>query len=168
MDIDELFEKYEDTYEEPCYYIDEGCTQPFTGHIEEYDRGYLCMECDVVDGYMEGIRKDYFFMSDKLETICQMKHNLSNGLLIEFYETGVIQSISFDYHNVILDSYEYTETGSLKAVDIFTGDNCFGCYIDENCVHRLMELREEYDFEKMNEEILRDGIKFDYEKYFRK
>lgn len=168
MNIDDLFEKYEDTYDEPSYYIDEDCTQSFTGHIEDYDRGYLSMECDVLDGYLDGVRKDYFFMSDRLETISQVKHNLTNGLSIEFYETGVIHYISFDYHNVLLDFYEYTETGTLKKVDLFTGDNRFGCYIDENCVRRLMELRAEYDLEKMNEEILRDGINFDYKKYFRK
>ena len=103
MNRDDLFEKYEDTYDEPCYYIDKDCTKPFTGHIEDYDRGYLSMESDVVNGYLEGVRKDYFFMSDKLEMISQVKHNLTNGLSIEFYETGVIHSIYFDYHCVILD-----------------------------------------------------------------
>lgn len=168
MNIDELFEKYEDNYDEPSYFIDEACTQSFTGHIEDYDRGFLTMESDVVDGYMDGVRKDYFFMSDKLEAISQMKHNITDGLSIEFYETGLIHCISFDYHNALLDYYEYTETGSLKKVDLFTGDNRLGFYIDKNCVRRLKELREKYDLEKMNEEILRDGINFDYEKYFRK
>ena len=27
-------------------------------NIEDYDRGYLSMECDVVDGYLDGVRKD--------------------------------------------------------------------------------------------------------------
>ncbi len=52
MNCNDLYEgKYKNG--NPTYYVDKGCTIPFTGHLEEYFKGKLSRECDIVNGIME-------------------------------------------------------------------------------------------------------------------
>lgn len=165
MDVDNLFEEY-DINGEPIFFVDEDCLQPFSGHIEEYDRGFLCMESDVVEGFLDGVYKEYFFLKKKLQLISNVKKNMSNGLSIEFYENGMVQSLSLVIDNEFFDSYQYDENGKLIDKRIWSGQDESLLNLNTDGV-RVTELREEYNLEQINEEILRDGINFDYKKYFR-
>ncbi|CBK73057.1 hypothetical protein CIY_00620 [Butyrivibrio fibrisolvens 16/4] len=53
----------------PMFYVDEECTKTYTGRTEDYFQGVLCREAEVVDGYYDGVCKDYYQLSDKLEMI---------------------------------------------------------------------------------------------------
>lgn len=72
MEEKQLYTQY-DINGDYIYYLDKECTKAFSGHIEDYDRGALCMEADVVDGYMNGIHKEYFDNSTQLKQICFYK-----------------------------------------------------------------------------------------------
>ncbi|MDE5824071.1 MAG: hypothetical protein K2H91_05225, partial [Lachnospiraceae bacterium] len=116
MNYDDLFEgKYVNG--NPTYYVDQNCTVPFTGHLEEYFRGRLARECDIEDGLMDGIEKIYHNFSDKLEIYREVKYNRGNGLVIEYYESGQVKAISIvinDYY--IIDFYIYTEEGKQEEI----------------------------------------------------
>ena len=56
MNTNELYELH-DRNDESIYFLDKACTMPYTGHIEEYFKGQLSMESDVVEGYRDGICK---------------------------------------------------------------------------------------------------------------
>ena len=50
MNTKNLYEKDDyDIYS--IYYTDKECTQPYTGHVEEYWNGRLSWEEDVVNGF---------------------------------------------------------------------------------------------------------------------
>lgn len=166
MNVDDLFEKY-DVNGEPIYFMDKNCTQPFSGYIEDYDRGFLCTEGEVINGFLDGVCKEYFFMSNCLEGIGYMKHNLKNGLWISFYESGMVESISLVFDNTFFDIYKYNEFGKLDKVTLWTQEKK-SFLSNEKYFKIIQELREEFKLEEINEEILRDGINFNYEKNFRK
>ena len=160
----ELFNKY-DINGNPIYYIDEACTKPYTGHLEEYDRGILCREGDIVDGYYDGVCKEYYDYSDKLEMISQMKHNLQIGLSFEFYESGNVRSVSTNINNGLIDCIWFDENGEITR-KYSRPDNSPFLSHDEQSLKKIQEIRDKYDLMKINEEIVRDGINFDYKKYF--
>ena len=166
MNTDKLFCDY-DRNGEPIYYYDEELKDVFSGHIEDYDRGFKCMEADVVDGYIDGICKVYYFKSDKLEYISWMKHNLQNGLYMDFYENGQVQYVCLVRNNWYYDEHRYDNEGKLIEKTIWSEKTT--SFADPVVDPKLIEeLRKKYDLDKINEEILRDGINFQYEKYFRK
>ena len=152
MRCEYLFEKY-DINDEPVYFTDPECQMPYTGTVEEYLDGKTCWEADVVDGMMEGIEKIYNHESGKLEAIYEKKHNLDNGLSIEYYENGKIKNIFTTIDNLLIDFYDYDENGCVSSKG----------YMDENDIHyrivkdKISELRDKYNLEKLNEEILEFG-----------
>lgn len=166
MNVDDLFEEY-DINGEPIFFIDEDCTQPYTGHIEEYDRGFLCMEADVVEGFMEGIYKEYHFMKKELMIISNVSKNMTNGLSIEFFENGRVESISLAIDNYFFDSYTYDELGNLESEEKMQDNEDLVCF-SENDLDAIKRIRKRFDLQQINNEILRDGINFDYGKYFKK
>ena len=160
----ELYNTYDDNGN-PIYYIDEECTKLYTGHLEEYDRGILCREGDIVDGYYDGVCKEYYDYSDKLEIISQMKYNLQMGLSMEFYESGRVRSISLVLQNWEIDSISYDENGGITEKS-FRPDGLEFPFFEEFYLKKIEELRAKYNLMKINEEIVRDGVNFDYKKYF--
>jgi antitoxin component YwqK of YwqJK toxin-antitoxin module len=159
-----LFNKY-DINGNLIYYLDKDCTEEYTGHIEEYDRGVLCREFDVVNGYLDGICKEYFIKSNKIESITQMKYNMQNGLYIDFYENGKVQSIAIAIDNDYIDYIIYDDQGNIQH-NSFENEENRGAFIIEQQELRIQELRKKYDLMKIHEEIVRDGENFNYQKYF--
>lgn len=165
MNTNELYELH-DRNDESIYFLDKACTMPYTGHIEEYFKGQLSMESDVVEGYRDGICKEYYDDTHTIELIGGIKYNMANGFHIEFYESGRIRSISLVVNNCFFDSYDYDEEGKLTLVEIWPNDKRlpFGPDFDQSIISKL---RQKYNLAEINEEILRDGQDFSYEKYFR-
>lgn len=164
MNISDLYTK-DDVNGEAIYFVDESCTQAFSGHVEDYDRGFLCMEAEVINGYLKGVCKEYFFLSTKLEGIGTMKANLKNGLWIYFYENGLVQSISLVFNNSFFDSYAYDKFGKLDKITLLTQESS-SFLLSERYFDKILKLREAYKLEKINDEILQKGSGFQYEKYF--
>ena len=165
MDERQLYWQY-DINGEYIYYLDKECTKLFSGHIEDYDRGVLWWEADVVDGYIKGVYKEYFENSTKLELICFYRYNLQFGLYMDFYETGRVHYLCLIINNQDYDTYEFSESGELNQKEIWPNVKYYNVIVkpDDKI---LNSLREEFDLEKISEEIQRDGENFDYEKYFR-
>jgi antitoxin component YwqK of YwqJK toxin-antitoxin module len=114
MNTINLYEKEDyDIYS--IYYTDQECTQPYTGHVEEYWNDILSWEADIVDGYGEGIRKEYD-ENGKLKIIMEEEKNKVNGLEFEYYNSGKILSASLWIDNIVIESYIYDETGSLVEI----------------------------------------------------
>ena len=149
----------------PIYYIDEDCTKPYTGHLEEYDRGFICREGNIVNGYYDGVCKEYYDYSDKLEIISQMKYSLQTGLSIEFYESGKVRAVALVIQNYDIDYICYDEDGEITEKK-FRPDGPAFPFVDESHLEEIKELREKYNLMKIHEEIVRDGEKFNYKKYF--
>jgi hypothetical protein len=149
----------------PIYYIDEDCTKPYTGHLEEYDRGFICREGNIVNGYYDGVCKEYYDYSDKLEMISHMKYSLQTGLSIEFYESGKVRAVALVIQNYDIDYICYDENGEITEKK-FRPDGPAFPFVDESHLEEIKELREKYNLMKIHEEIVRDGEKFNYKKYF--
>lgn len=150
---------YEELYEgeevngEPLIYIDENCTKLFSGHVESYFQKRLSWECDIVDGLKNGIEKFYYDYTGELESVHEVKCNVSNGLSIEYYKTGTIRCIAIMVDNLCIDFYSYHENGEQDEV----------WFMDEKELHyplvknKIPTFREKYDIKKLNEEILKYG-----------
>lgn len=67
LNTKDLYEK--DDYDHSIYYTDKECTQPYTGHVEDYWDGKLCWESDIVNGYGEEEIEEYI---DKLKVFPNM------------------------------------------------------------------------------------------------
>ena len=160
----DLYFKY-DINGNNIFYVDEECTKPYTGHVEDYDQGFIWRESDVVNGYYDGVCKEYYFKSDKLEMISEMKYNLQTGLSIEFYESGRVRSVSTLIYDGEIDSISYDENGEITE-KCFRPDGPKFPLKDEQRLNLIQEIRDKYDLMKIHEEIVRDGINFDYKKYF--
>lgn len=166
MNINDLFIK-DDINGEAIFFEDKECLCPFSGHIEDYDRDIICKEADVVDGYINGVCKDYYFKSTSLEIISGMKNNMANGLHIEFHENGMVRNLSLVIKNIYFDSYDYDREGKLISKKLWNEKPTFPL-VSKNDLARIAELRKQYDLVRINEEILFEGMNFKYEKYFRK
>lgn len=149
----------------PIYYIDEDCTKPYTGHLEEYDRGFICREGNIVNGYYDGVCKEYYDYSDKLEIISQMKYSLQTGLSMELYESGKVRAVALVIQNYDIDYIIYNEDGTIGAKEFWTNERKIPFSTEED-MKQIKELRAKYDLLKIHEEIVRDGEKFNYKKYF--
>ena len=160
----DLFYKY-DYNGNPVYYIDEECAKPYTGHIEEYDRGFICREGDIVNGYYDGVCKEYYDYGEKLEMISHMKYSLQSGLTMEFYENGFVRSMAIALQNWYIDIFSYDENGNLVDKEFRPDEPAFP-FVDEAHLNKIQELRESYDLNKIHEEIMREGSNFNYKKYF--
>lgn len=160
----ELYNTY-DINGNPVYYLDKDCTEEYTGHIEEYDQGVICREFDVVNGYLDGICIEYFFKTSKIESITQMKFNMQNGLYIDFYKNGKVQSIAIAVDNDYVDYIIYDDQGNIQH-NSFENEENRGAFIMEQQELCIQELRKKYDLMKIHEEIVRDGVNFNYQKYF--
>lgn len=164
MDTKELFYKYDDNGE-PIYYADEDFNNLFTGHIEDYDRDFLCMEADVEDGFIKGIFKEYYFKSDKLETVAYYEHNVQYGLEMEFYENGMVRSFSISICNDYLDTYYFDSDGKLLEKKIWPNSD-FWLIKTRNDDTTIENMRKKFNLEDICEDILKSGRNFDYKKYF--
>ena len=149
----------------PIYYIDEECTKSYTGCTEDYFQGVLCRKAEVVDGYYDGICKDYYQLSDNLEIISHMKYNLQYGLVIEFFSTGVVKAIALVIQNYDVDYIIYNEDGTIDTKGFWPNEPKFPFFKEEDMT-KIKELREKYDLMKIHEEIVRYGVNFNYQKYF--
>lgn len=142
-----------DANNEATYFWDKELKRPYTGHVEDYFHGVLNNEFDVKNGYKNGIEKVYYDYTGELEAIQEVKDNLVDGLSIEYYKSGKIQSIEITIDNLGIDSYVYDEDGNVVEKKKAEEDN-----IHYLCVRkRILQYREKYDLDKMNEEILKYG-----------
>lgn len=178
MNCDDL---YEGNYKNgnPTYYVDKSCTIPFTGHLEEYFKGKLSRECDIVNGIMNGIEKIYYDFEDYLEMYREVNENRNNGLSIEYYKNGqvMVMATAIDEYYII-DFYSYTQQGRQQEIWILEeGEqwqhHCY--YYAENGKvketwrradaglipmdytankERIVQIRERCQLEKRNKEIL--------------
>ena len=155
MNLKDLYEG-EEINGASAIYMDENCTVPYTGHVEDYFQGKISWECDIVNGLKEGIEKNYYDFTGELESVNEMKDNSGNGLSVEYYKNGKIKSISTVINDLNIDSYLYDEDGNLVQVSLMKENGSIGinyAYIKD----KLPDLREKYDLEKMNREILESG-----------
>lgn len=164
MDQKKLYKKY-DNNDEYIYFNDKTCSKPFNGHIEDYDNGVLWREADVVDGYMNGIYKEYYENSTQLELITYKKNNLQMGLYMDFYLNGCVQNLCIVYCNDYYDTYSFDENGKLLEKEIWPKIKYYK-YMPSPNEEELTNFRNNFNLEKISEEIQRDGKNFDYEKYF--
>lgn len=171
----------------PTYYINKCCTIPFTGHLEEYFKGKLSRECDIVDGVMDGIEKMYYDFETSLEMYREMKENRNNGLSIEYYKNGQVSNIATAINEYyIIDYYSYTEKGEQQEIWILEENSQWQhhCYLygkdgkvkeswrraDAGLVpmnylenrSKILEIRKRCQLEKMNKEVLKYGKLFRY------
>ena len=166
MNINNLFWDY-DGNGNPIYYYDKNCTLLFNGHIEEYDKGWIDMEADVVNGFVTGICKEYFFQSNQLEQISYQEKNLHHGLVIEFFENGQVRFVTLEIANAPFDLYEFDENSKLKMKKLYPDSIIRILKQLGNEEEIIKQLREKFNLEKICEEIQRDGKNFDYGKYFK-
>ncbi|MDE6912894.1 MAG: hypothetical protein K2P35_04270 [Lachnospiraceae bacterium] len=161
MNAKDLYEKADyDVYS--IYYTDKECTQPYTGHVEEYWNGKLCWESDIVNGYGEGIRKEYDNIHDVLETVIEVKHNKANGLGFDYHRNGRIASIGISIDDIDIDYYLYDETGKLmKEFHVSEPYDTFEIRIS-GIKEKIPAIREKYNLKKINEEILKYGKPMKY------
>lgn len=159
MNCENLYEG-EDVNGEPKFYVDENCTIPYTGHVEDYFKEKLSWECDIVDGLQDGIEKIYYDFTGELETIHEVKDNMSNGLSIEYYKSGKIRNIAIVINNLCIDFYSYDEEGKQEKVFIMDENEWHYCLVKD----KIPELRKKYDLRKLNEEILEYGKPVKYGK----
>ena len=165
MNINDLFWNY-DRNGNPIYYYDEKCTKLYSGHIEEYDRGWICMEADVINGFVTGICKEYFFKSTQLELISYQEKNLHQGLVMEFFENGKVKFVTLEISNGPFEVYEFDENSKLIIKQIYPDPALY--FLKQNGDDEIMkQLRQKFNLEKISEEIQRDGEDFDYGKYFK-
>ena len=166
MNYNDLYTKEDvKVYDGYIFYLDENCAMPYTGHVEDYFKGKLSWECDIVDGVKNGIEKTYYGFTGELECINEVKENMGNGLAMEFYKSGKVMSISTTIDNLIIDSYSYSEEGELEEISIWGKDNSIGINYSR-VKEKIPELRKRYDLEKLNEEILQYGIPMEFRKHF--
>jgi antitoxin component YwqK of YwqJK toxin-antitoxin module len=178
MNCNDLYEgKYKNG--NPTYYVDKSCTISFTGHLKEYFKGKLSRECDIVNGFMEGIEKIYYDFEGCLEMYREVNENRNNGLSIEYYRNGQIMNIATaidEYY--IIDFYSYTEQGKQQEIWILEeGEqwqhHCY-YYTEDGKVRetwkradaglipmnyaankeRIVQIRKRCQLEKKNKEIL--------------
>lgn len=134
------------------FYVDESCTVPFTGHVEEYFKDKLSWECDIVNGLREGISKEYYDFTGELSVVTEMKNNQAYGLCIGYYKNGRIRSISTIIGEVIIDTCLYDEAGKLKSKQIMRRENAIG--INYTILEKkIAALRAVYDLDKINEGV---------------
>lgn len=154
MNSKDLFEG-EELHGEPVLYVDENCTIPYTGHIEEYFNGKISWECDIVNGLQNGIEKTYYDNTGELERVNEIKDNMGSGLCVEYYKNGKISSISILIGNVNVDYYSYNEEGKLRKVYVMDDKNEIG--IDWISIKdKIPAYRKKYNLEKINEKILKN------------
>ena len=123
------------------------------------------MEADVVNGFVTGICKEYFFKSTQLEQISYQKNNLHHGLVIEFFENGKVKFVTLEIANGAFEAYEFDENSKLKIKQIYPDPALY--FLKVNGDDEIMkQLRQKFNLEKISEEIQRDGENFDYRKYF--
>lgn len=164
MHEDKLFFK-DDINGNAIFYLDENCTEPYTGKLEEYFQGFLNVESDIVDGFKNGISKEYYKFGSELKSISQMRYNLNTGLMIEFYKDGSISGISLSVNEYALEYVYYDENGNIEYEKY--REKTFETFkVRKEIKGIVQELLEKYDLRKINEEIMREGKNFDYKKYF--
>lgn len=160
LNTKDLYEK--DDYDHSIYYTDKECTQPYTGHVEDYWDGKLCWESDIVNGYGEGIRKEYNNIHNVLEAVIEVKHNKTNGLGFEYYRNGRIASIGISIDDIYIDYYLYDETGKLtKEYHVSEPYDTFEIRIS-GIKEKIPAIGEKYNLKKLNEEILKYGKPMEY------
>lgn len=159
MNCENLYEKC-DINDESVYFVDQECKIPYIGHVEYYFNGILCWEADIVNGIMEGLEKVYNNETGELESVNEKKYNMSNGLSIEYYENGKIKSISTNIDNCLIDFYDYDENGNISSTSFLDEKDIHYCLVK----NKIPELREKYNLEKLNKEILKYGKPIEYGK----
>lgn len=159
MNCEDLYEKC-DINGESVYFTDQECKMLYTGHVEYYFNGILCWEADIVNGIMEGLEKVYNNETGELESVNEKKYNMSNGLSIEYYKNGKIKSISTNINNCLIDFYDYDENGNISATSFLDEKDIHYCLVK----NKIPELREKYNLEKLNKEILKHGKSIEYGK----
>lgn len=161
MNTKDLFEKDDyDIYS--IYYTDKECTQPYTGHVEDYWDGKLCWESDIVNGYGEGIRKEYDNIRDVLESVIEVSRNKANGLSFEYHRNGKIASVGLWINDVCIDYYLYDETGKLTKEFHESEPYDTHAIRFSGIKEKLPAMREKYNLKKLNEEILKYGKPMEY------
>lgn len=166
MDEMNLYTKYDINGEE-IFFLDKACTRPYTGKIEKFFKGVLNCEADVVEGFLDGVCIWYYDNTDLIESISQMKHNLTTGLAIEFFKNGRVNTIALFIREGSVDSIIYDENGKIDKEEYWDKEkNNFYHFSTDADVEMIKKLREKYDLRKINEEIMREGKNFDYKKYF--
>ena len=143
MNTKNLYEKDDyDIYS--IYYLDKECTQPYTGHVEEYWNGRLSWEEDVVNGFGEGLRKEYDDIYGMLESVKEVRHNKINGL------------------GLAIDYCFYDEIGKLTE-EFYLSEPFYILGIDTSRIkEKIPAMREKYNLKKLNEEILKFGKPMEY------
>ncbi len=161
MNTKNLYEKDDyDIYS--IYYLDKECTQPYTGHVEEYWNGRLSWEEDVVNGFGEGLRKEYDDIYGMLESVKEVRHNKINGLGFEYHRNGKIASISINIDNLAIDYCFYDEIGKLTE-EFYLSEPFYILGIDTSRIkEKIPAMREKYNLKKLNEEILKFGKPMEY------
>jgi antitoxin component YwqK of YwqJK toxin-antitoxin module len=148
---DDLYPKYDSDTEESVYYLDEAMTIPFTGVMLDYSKGKLVWECEIKDGYREGIEKTYYGDTGELETVSEVKYNTICGIQREYYKSGKIKHKSILIRNAPIDSVSYDEDGNIIARETVSKENYpRGYYYNWN---EVTEYRKKYNLDE-NEESL--------------
>jgi len=166
-----VYMNYEELYEDgeingdTVFYLDEECTEKYTGHIEYYFNNILIWECDIKEGVRSGVEKHYYEETGELEQINQIENNVGKGISIEYYKNGKIRSISLLVNNLNIDSYEYNEEGQLESKYVYSDERVLG--INHLALkEQLIELREKFNLEMINEEIMKYGRIMDEKNLF--
>lgn len=165
MEMFKLYHKY-DINGEYIFFTDKECTKYYTGHIEWSENGFLYLEADIVEGFQNGVYKEYFEKTKQIKQIVYCEHNVQQGLNIEFYESGKVHYISLAICNDYFDYYEFDENGNLIKKEIWP-DSDFEFSDVQKDEKKIKQLRQKFNLENISEEIKRDGKNFDYEKYFK-
>ncbi len=164
MNTNDLF-SIDDINSEPIYFLDEECTKPYTGHLEEYFQGKLSFEADVADGFLDGICKKYHDYTGEIEDISTMKHNMSTGFGISFYRNGNISAIGTSFQNYPVEYITLDENGGIEEEKNWKSDEIKPAFNNDQ-MRQIHELCQKYDLKEIHKEIIREGKNFQYAKYF--
>ena len=130
---------------EDIYYEDESLTIPYTGVIVDYFKGKLSWECEIKNGFKEGIEKVYYDDTGELAAVNEVSKNTLNGISTEYYKSGKIMHKSIVLGNAHIDTISYDEEGNIiERVSISKDNPPPGIYLDWE---KIEEFRKKYVLE---------------------
>jgi antitoxin component YwqK of YwqJK toxin-antitoxin module len=86
--------------------------KPYTGLVYEELQGRIDLEYEVVNGVKQGVEIEYY-PNGRVQSISHYVNNVLNGLLVNYYESGIIEEKAMFEKGVCIHSTAYDEAGQI-------------------------------------------------------
>ena len=128
---------------------------PITGMTyEHYDNGKMASEGEFVNGFTEGVQRDWY-RNGNLKELSEFKHGSGYGFSIEFHESGRVKYVGHYEYGARLDEKEWSEDGELIR-DYNVNDNAADLKLLESHRESKKKWLEVFHSGKLLKEILED------------